>query len=129
VKTHVGFRTALFPAYPDEVGRINPERYGQRLAEFLQRELPNHGVTTGTIWAEDWGWAVGVKNDAFKVWIGCGNADGQPDAMICFIEPSKAVVWRFPFRRIPTASDVERVARALATLLGSTAGINDVRWW
>jgi hypothetical protein len=49
--------------------------------------------------------------------------------MICFIEPSKAVLWRFPFRRITTTSDVERVARAIDTLLASTAGIRDVRWW
>jgi hypothetical protein len=129
VKTHVEFRTALFPAYPDEAARINPERYGRRLAEFLQRELPHHGVTTGTIWSEDWGWAVGVKNDAFKLWIGCGNAEGQLDDMICFIEPSKPVLRRFLFRRIDAAPDVERVARAVDKLLVSTAGITDVRWW
>ena len=61
----------------------------------------------------------------------CGSAAnaGESDGMICFIEPSKAVLWRFPFRRITTTSDVERVARAIDTLLASTAGIRDVRWW
>jgi hypothetical protein len=55
MKTHVEFQANKFSPYAGEEGEVNPELYGKRLAEYLQRRLPQYGIEAGTIFAEDWG--------------------------------------------------------------------------
>jgi len=73
MRTHLEFHSAEFPAYPDEEQIVNSGRYGKRLAEYLQKALKGFGIETLEIYSEDWGWVIPVRNDAFPLWVGCGN--------------------------------------------------------
>lgn len=128
MKTHVEFRSDLFPAYPGEEEEINPGIWGRRLAEHLSAGLKQHGIPTREPFAEDWGWVVPIENESFPLWLGCANYPEYPDGFLCFVEPSKPFVRRL-FRKIPTESRVLQVTKALASLLASNASIKDIRWW
>jgi hypothetical protein len=128
MRTHLEFRSIEFPAYPDEEEVINPGRFGKRLAEFLMAELPRSGFEIASVNAEDWGWRIDLKHDAFPLRIGCGNYEEYGDGFLCFIEPSKPYVRRL-FRRISTASSVDRLAVSLDTIVRSSGKARQLRWW
>lgn len=128
MRTHLEFRSDAFPAYPGEEEEINPGRYGKRLAEYLEQELRGKGLRTTGIYAEDWGWGIGLKHDAFPLWIGCGNYEEYDDGFLCFIEPSKPYVRKL-FARIPTTDVVERVAAVLDMIVRDSGKAHDMRWW
>ncbi|MFN7140211.1 MAG: hypothetical protein ACK4UN_12825 [Limisphaerales bacterium] len=127
MRTHVEFRSAGFPRDPDE--EINPGVGGKRLAEYLQRELQKRGIATGDIFSEDWGWVVPLQHDAFPMWVGCGNYQEYEDGYLVFIEPSKPQVRKGWFKKIDTTVDVEKIAKALNTILTTNPEIRSVRWW
>ncbi|WP_243294809.1 hypothetical protein [Geothrix mesophila] len=128
MRTHIEFKSPDFPAYPGEEEDINPGRYGKRLAEFLHSSLANEGFAVGEIYSEDWGWAIPIHNDAFPLWIGCGNYEEFENGFLCFIEPSKPFVRRL-FRKIDTTAAVEKLAAALERVLAKSQGITELRWW
>ena len=129
MRTHVEFRSSAFPPYEGEEEQINPGRYGRRLAEFLQTQLARQGIATEEIHSEDWGWAVPVVNDAFALWVGCGNYDEYPDGFLCFIEPSKPSVRRGLFKEVDTTATVERLAAGIEAALLASPEVRDLRWW
>lgn len=127
MRTHLEFRSNAFPAYPGEEEEINPGRYGRRLAEHLAAALPAHGFEVLDVGAEDWGWCIGLRNDGFPLWIGCGNYEEYDDGFLCFIEPSKPHVgW---LRRVSTEATVERLASAMDQIIASIPDARGVRWW
>lgn len=128
MRTHLQFRSAAFPAYPEEDELINPGRYGKRLAQYLEQELPKRGFPVLSIGTEDWGWMVELANIQFPLWIGCGNYEEYDDGFLCFIEPSKPFVGRF-FKRIPTAETVDRLANALEEAIRDSGQAKDLQWW
>lgn len=130
MRSHVEFRSAKFPACDDENEKVNPGRWGRRLAEYLYEKLQERGFAVDDIHAEDWGWGIRFAPGAFPfpMWIGCGNCDEHPDKHLVFIEPSKPVIRKF-FRRIDTTVDVGRVADALDKILTSDPDIHTLRWW
>ncbi len=128
MKTHVEFRSDLFPAYPGEEEEINPGIWGKRLAEFLSAGLKRHGISAREPIAEDWGWMVPIENESFPLWLGCANYEERSDGFLCFVDPSKPFVRRF-LKKIPTEPRVLEVTKALDSLLTSNASIRDIRWW
>ena len=128
MKTHVEFRSTLFPPYPNEEDEINPGRWGKRLAEFIHSGLKDRGFDVIEPGAEDWGWMVEIRNDAFPLFIGCGNIDGEDDEYLCFIEPSTPFVRRFLFKKISTEAEVTRLQAALDSILSSEPMIKEIRW-
>lgn len=128
MKTHVEFLSDSFPAYPGEEDEINPGRWGKRLAEFIQGALKARAFDVIEPGAEDWGWMVEIRNEAFPLWIGCGNIDGEDDAFLCFIEPSKSFVRKLLFKKISTEADVTKVQMALDSILSSEPSIKEIRW-
>ena len=77
MKTCVEFRTDKFPPYKGEDEEINPDRWGKRLAEYIEQKLNAKGIKTGEMYTEDWGWALPIENDDFSMWIGCGNSSNS----------------------------------------------------
>ena len=128
MRTNLEFRSTSFPAYPGEAEEINPGRYGKRLAQFLAAELPGSGFEVAGVSAEDWGWRLDLQNDAFPLWIGCGNYDEYEDGFLCFIEPSKPFVRQW-LKNTPTSDTVERLATALEQALRQSGKAADLRWW
>ena len=129
MKTHVEFRSDAFPPYEGEQNEINPGRYGKRLAEFLIRGLKEKGFEMRRLDAEDWGWSISIKNDGFRLWIGCGNYDEYPDGFLCFIEPHRPNIRRFPFlRQVDTTATVEALRHAIDQVLSVHPQIRDKRW-
>ena len=126
--SHVEFRSDLFPPYPGEEDEINPGRWGKKLAEFIYDGLKSRGFDVIEPGAEDWGWMVEVRNDAFPLWIGCGNIDGEDDKYLCFIEPSTPFVRKLLFKKIPTIDEVARVHATLDSILSSEPSITEIRW-
>lgn len=129
MRTHVEFRSAKFPPYPGEEEGINPDLWGKRLAEYLRDELAARGIETGEIFAEDWGWVVPLRHEAFPMWIGCGHYQEYDDGYLVIIEPSKPTVRKAFFKKIDTTADVARVADALNAILNADPEIRAVRWW
>ena len=127
MKTQVEFRSDIFPPYDGEEEEINPGLWGKRLAEYLQENLPHHGINVTAIGAEDWGWMVELENDEFPLWIGCGHQNGDNDEFLCFIEPSKPFVRKL-FKKIPTTAKVGRVSEALKKVLESNPNIRKIKW-
>ncbi|MFT5122566.1 MAG: hypothetical protein ACI9QL_004094 [Candidatus Omnitrophota bacterium] len=77
--TQLTFTSSVFPAYEDESEQINPDRWGMRLAEYLDREIPAHGFTPeGEPFYEDWGVCLPIKHEDFPVMLGCGQFIGPP---------------------------------------------------
>lgn len=129
MRTQVQFVSDAFPSYPREDERINPGIFGKRLAEYLAQELPKHGVTTREFYAEDWGWEIPIENEAFPMFIGCGNQkDPDGNQFLCFIDPGKPEVRKGLFKKISTVADIERVAEALDKALRSHPEVRELSW-
>jgi hypothetical protein len=130
MKTHVEFRSDEFPPYEGEEVEINPGRYGKRVAEFLVRGLKTNGFEPLEPIAEDWGWVVPIRNDGFKIWIGCGNYGEYDDGFPCFIEPHRRTIRRFLFLwKVDTSETITSLQEAIDELLLANPGIRDKRWW
>ena len=93
LKTQVEFRSDKFPPYDGEEEEINPGLWGKRLAEYLQENLPHHGVKVTGIGSEDWGWMVELENDELPLWIGRGHQDGDNNEFLCFIYRKKLIAF------------------------------------
>lgn len=130
MRTHVEFRSGKFPSYGGAVEGVNHETiWGKRLAEYLARHLAERGFPVEEPFAEDWGWLVGIRNEAFPLWLGCANyGDPAEEGFLVFIEPSKPTVRRW-FKQIDTRETVGRVADALDAILSADPEIRDLRWW
>ena len=128
MRTRVEFRSDLFAPYEGEEREDHPGVWGRRLAEYLREKFAAAGIKTGELWPEDWGWCLEFENEAFPVWIGCGHYEEDPDAYLCFVEPSQPVIRRL-FRKVDTTVAVRPVVEALGAILSSEPGITDVRWW
>jgi hypothetical protein len=126
--THVEFRAHNFPPYAGEEEDVTPGRYGKRLADFLVRELQNKGFEPRDPIAEDWGWLIPIKNDGFRLWIGCGNLDGEADGFLCFIEPHTPRIRRFLWT-IDASRRVGQLQNALDEILSGEPSIREKRWW
>ena len=87
MRTHVEFRSAKFPAYADESEKLNPGRWGRRLAEYLYEKLQERGIAVDDIYPEDWGWGIRFAPTAFPfpIWIGCGNYEEYPDGYLVLL--------------------------------------------
>ena len=129
MRTHVEFRSSKFPAYPGETEKVNPDLWGQRLAEYLREKLRERRIETGEISAEDWGWILRLDHKPFPMWIGCGHYQEYEDGYLVFIHPSKPAVRSSWFRKVDTTSEVARVADAIDAVLNSDPEIHGVRWW
>ena len=128
MRTHVEFRSDAFPAQPGEGELINPGRWGKALADYLRAEFDKQGLSGGEPIAEDWGWLVPIDNDAFPLWVGCGNYEEYPDGFLCFIEPRKPKVRKL-FRSIDTTERVAQVAHAIDAALRTHWQVRELRWW
>ncbi len=130
MKTHVEFRSAAFPPYEGEEDEINPGRYGKRVAEFLIRGLKQKGFQPSEPVAEDWGWVVPIQNDAFRLWIGCGNSDEYSDGFLCFIEPHQPTIRKFLFfGKIDTSARVTALRQAIDEVLSAEPAVTNKHWW
>ena len=74
------------------------------------------------------GWPIDLENDAFPLWIGCGNYEECEDGFLCFIEPPRPFICRW-LKRIPTSETVERLANALEEIVAQSGNARDLRWW
>lgn len=128
MRTHVEFRTSEFSALAGEAEQVNPGRWGKQLAAYLAGELAKRGYESTGLVAEDWGWSVRLKNDAFPLWLGCGNYEEYPDGFLVFIEPSKPFLRRL-FRKIDARPTVDRLTNALDSILESNPSFHDISWW
>ncbi len=129
MKTHVEFRSDQFPPYEGEDDEVNPGLYGKRLAEFLVRELKPKGFEPLKPVAEDWGWVIPISNDGFGLWIGCGHSEEHPDGFLCFIEPHKPAIRKFPFlRKTDTSKRVGELQQAIDKILDADPSVREKRW-
>ncbi len=129
MRTKVEFDSDAFPPYPGEDEEVNPNIWGKRLAEFIAAKLSEQGIETGEFYPEDWGWEIPVKNEAFPIFIGCGNQiDPGGTRFLCFIDPSKPEIRRGLFKKVNTVADIEKVSHALDIILRSHPAIKSLQW-
>ena len=127
MNTQVEFRSSKFPPYEGEEEQINPGLWGKRLAEYLVEKLAAKGISTDGMIAEDWGWFVPVRNEAFPLALCCGHQDGDEDEFLCFTEPSTPIVKKF-FKKIDATAELSRLTAALQEILAEDPEIRDVVW-
>ncbi len=127
MQTQVTFRSARFPPYEGEEEQINPGVWGQRLAEYLAKNLSEKGIQTEEMIAEDWGWYLPVKNEGFRLAICCGHQDGDDDEFLCFTDPDRPIVKKL-FRKIDASAQLLRLTEALREILAADPEIHDVVW-
>jgi len=127
MKTQVEFRSSKFAPYEGEEERINPGRWGKRLAEYLVQKLAERGIATEGMVAEDWGWYVPVRHEGFRLAICCGHQNGDDDGFLCFTDPSIPIVRKL-FKKIDATAQITRVTEALQQILASDPDITDVVW-
>lgn len=128
MRTNLEFTSTEFPPDPSEEDIINPGRFGKRLTEFLQENLPKYGFKVIAINAEDWGYRLEIKNEAFPLWIGCGNYEEFENGFLCFIEPSKPFIRKL-FKKVSTTDIIEELGIALEACLRESGKAEKLRWW
>jgi len=127
MKTQVTFRSNKFPPYEGEEAQINPGLWGRRLAEYLVDRLTAMGIETHEIIAEDWGWYIPIKNDAFRIAICCGHQHGDDDEFLCFTDPATPVVRKL-FRKVDVTKQLAPIVAAMEKILSSDPDIRNVEW-
>ena len=127
MKTQVEFRSSKFPPYDGEEEEINPGLWGRRLAEYLVQKLSEHGIKTGEIIAEDWGYYIPVQNEKFRLGVCCGHQNGDDDEFLIFTDPSMPTIKKW-FKKIDVTAPLSRLTEALQQILSSDPDITDVTW-
>lgn len=127
MKTQVEFRSSKFPPYEGEEEEINPGLWGKRLAEYLVQKLAERGIETEEIVAEDWGWYIPVRNEGFRLALGCGHQGGEEDELLCFTDPPTPIVKKL-FKKIDATPQLTRLTEALQQILASDPEIRDIVW-
>ena len=121
------FTTEEFKPLPAEEEKINPGRFGESLATWVQTTLADEGYTIeGNPTPEDWGWVVMLQRKPFSLWVGCGNEDGSTTRWSLFVEAERGI-----FSRILSKADPAPVVKAVEIKLEkliSEAGFKDVEW-
>lgn len=125
MRTQVSFQSNSFPYIEDEC--VNPHLYGKNLALFLVSKLPNFGYNVLDYYDEDVGWEIFLQNQAFPLYIRCGNQNGSDDIFVCVINPWTPYV-RQGFRKIDTTETVEKLAETLDSILKSHDDIHNIDW-
>ena len=123
MRTHLEFKSARLAGGANS---INPNIYGGKLAEFLDRRFRALGYSGGVI-EEDWGWMIALTSGPFKLWLGCASYDNDGEWLV-FIEPSKPFVRRL-FSKTDTRPAVEKVATELETIVREAGDAAELRWW
>jgi len=124
----VDFQSSKFPSYNNEDEGPNENIWGKRLAEYLVEKLEQRGYKVSDNYAEDWGWAVELEHELFRLWLGCSNIDDEPNGHRVFIEPSKPVVRVGLFKKVETTAATEKLAKALESILRDDPDISDLKW-
>lgn len=128
----VQFKSKKFDSYNDESEGINycVGIYGKRLAEYLQKNLPLHGVNVAEIYAEDWGWCIEIAHEGnYALTVRCANIkeNDATDHYLCFITPDKPFIRKW-FKKIYVKDSIKKVSSALNSILLEDPDIYDVSW-
>jgi len=127
MRTLVEFKSDAFPLYSDDEEGINPNCGGRSIAEYLQRELPKHGINVESILNEDFGWIVFTSDPPVNPWIGTYGPEPS-HRCVCQISPNEPVVWRWFFKRVKAVESVERLASAVEAVLRAHPGVRNIEW-
>jgi hypothetical protein len=77
---HILFRTNRFNLSVTKPHFINPDCFGEDLADWLKNKLVERGIDVGRLGQEDWGWYLEVKNAGHSYLLGM---NGIPDEVSC----------------------------------------------
>jgi hypothetical protein len=135
------FRSTQFSAMAAEHEPFDPACFGEPLARWLAEAFAKLGYET-SVTTEDWGWCVILRRADFLLWIGCGCADIDPEAVATEDHPPPAdeLVWHVfataevPFFRLGSlikkwtgpldlAAAQERLDRQLLAVLAANESI------
>ena len=127
MKTQVEFTSAMFKPIPGEEENTNPGRVVQSLAEWARKSLEVESIPVAKVIPEDWGWCVVTANDRFRLWVGCGNVDGETTRWRCFVVAELGFIQRLR-KSVDPKPYVAEIVAALQKAIAAEAGISDVRW-
>jgi hypothetical protein len=125
VRTLVTFRSNRFNTATSKPNYINPECFGDDLAEWLVRELADAGIASDSkIGQEDFGWYLGFQCGPYKYDFVVGyNPDGY---WMGWLERRRGFIAAlFGARHRGIRADA---ANAIHSVLTSGEGISEVRW-
>lgn len=125
MKTLVRFQSDSFPYKENEC--INPHLYGEQLAVYIAKQLPMFGYEVLDYYPEDVGWEIRIHNATFPLYIRCSNQGNGDDWFCCMISPNKPVIRQW-FKKIDTTDRVEKLSKALNTILNNHQDIHCIEW-
>lgn len=123
----VTFTSDFFKPVLGEDEEANPGRYGKALAQWLSTQLRERGVSVEGVIPEDFGWVVMISRQPLMLWFGCGNTDGSTTEWSVFPVAEASVLQRL-FKRVDTASEIERLRTHLSELVPSIPGVANITW-
>lgn len=127
MNAQVEFSSNFFSPIAGEEEQTNPGIYGKALAQWVFENLPKHGVKTGKVLPEDWGWVVTVPDNDFFLWIGCSNVDETEGRWRCIVEAEFGWFKKL-FRLADPQKARSRAAEGLDRLLRSAEHVKDIQW-
>ena len=128
MKTHVEFRTDIFPPYDGEENQINPGIWGKRLAEYLKAKLKENGINSEDICSEDWGYEIPIINGKYPFFLGCANYQEYENGFLVFINPSKPIIRKL-FKKIDLTNEINSISEIIDKILSENNEIKNIRWW
>jgi hypothetical protein len=123
----VTFSSQHFKPIHGEDEQTNPGRFGKALAEWLAARLNERGVSTESVVPEDFGWAIVVYRQPFKLWLGCGNTEGSTTEWSIFPVAELSLMQRL-FKRVDPTSEIEELRAHLAEMVPLIPDVSDVYW-
>ena len=77
--------------------------------------------------AEDWGYYIPVRNEGFRLALGCGHQMGDDDQFLCFTNPGTPVIRKL-FKKIDATPQLARLTETLQQILSVDSDIRDIVW-
>ena len=120
------FESSAFEVEHGEDERTNPGVFGKALASWLSEQLRSHGVRTGEVIAEDFGWCVPVESKPHSLYVACASADERPNHWRVFAFAEGGLVSRL-FGKDTSAQSVAALFTTLRQVLQAAPHVRGLR--
>ena len=119
------FTSNLFVVEPGEDLETNPGIFGRSFARWLSTTLGSIGLSTGEVFAEDFGWCFTVDAGSRKTTVACASGSEAPTQWRVFVFAEDGL-----FARIRggdrSSESVEEVHSSIHALLSAHPDVHDL---
>ena len=130
LKTHVEFRSNLFPQTQSELEKWDGQIGGENLAKYLAKQLDQFGVITSGYHDEDWGYIIYLGDEKYQsIWIGCGHYKEYENGFLVFLNPSQPIIRKWFFKKMDISVQLIELTDIINKILHNDSDIHQIQWW